>query len=545
MLPLTHLRRVSRKPRSTARAVVGLTFAVFLTLSPMPASAHTGFESSSPADGALLSDSVETITMVFTAEAEPTGDGFQILDANGVLRIPTDATSPDGRTWILRLDPPLATGEIGVRWKVKAPDKHPIEGGFRFTINTPDAVTSDLPPSAAQTPPSSVSSLDGTPNETTSEEGTTTDSAELAAGSRSIDDFLAVDSSASQGAARLGVLGRILGLSGTLLGIGALAFALLVLRAPSSDVTHVIHWVRRAGILAIIGSVLESASQLVVESGSWSGIWSPSTIWAVFFSSFGIAIALRIAGGYLLVAETSLEIGPAVDAADPVRAVRELVSVSVGHVDQRVRSGSDPANGTSAVSKPTHPYHQAGDAAWAPTIDSAGALVGSALLLASFAFDGHTASKGDRVITAIVNTVHVTGAAVWTGGLLMLAIVLWRRKRQDRDLRALQLALRFSVVAAIALAFVGAAGLLLTIIVLDSPQDLWLTAWGRILMLKTLAVALAAAMGAYNHRVLIPQLTRDPDNPELDREFRRTVTAESLALLVVVILTAFLVGAAS
>ncbi len=542
MTLLIHRQRVLPMPRSNTQFIAGLILAALLVLSPTPASAHTGFESSNPANGAVLNTPVETIAVVFTAEAEPTGDGFQILNPDGALRTPAEATSADGRTWILRFEPPLATGEIGVRWKVKAPDKHPIEGSFRFTIDTPDAMTGNRPVSDAQTALPSTSGPSDAANKVTTEEDAT---AERAAGPSTIDDFLAVDSAATQGADRLAVLGRTLGLSGTLLGIGALAFAFLVLRAPSSDVTHVIHWVRRAGILAITGPLLESAAQLAMESGAWSGIWSPSTIWSVFFSSFGIAIALRIAGGYLLVAETSLEVGPALEAVDPIRAVRELVSVGAGHVEQLVRAGPGAGNVTSGGDKPTHPYHQNGDAAWVPTVDSAGALLGSALLLISFAFDGHTASKGDRVITAIVNTIHVTGAAVWTGGLLMLAIVLWRRKRQGRDLRALQLALRFSVVAATALALVGGAGLLLTFIVLDSPQSLWQTPWGRILMLKTAAVALAAGMGAYNHQVLIPQLTRDPDNLEQDREFRRTVTAESLVLLLVVILTAFLVGAAS
>ncbi len=524
MLKSNSWRHVPPTTGPAKRLIAALAFAVILTLSPTPASAHTGFESSDPANGTVLGQPVAAITLVFTAQAEPSGDGFQVLDSDGVLRTPITETSPDGRTWILQFEPPLPSGEIGVRWKVKAPDKHPIEGSFRFVVETVGPASNGSGPLTEPTSP--------TLNE-------------LPATTTNLDSFLQVDSSATQGAARLGALGRFLGLSGTLLGVGALAFALLVLRGTSGDVSHVVYWIRRAGVLAILGPVLTSAAQLVVESGSWSGIWSPSVIWSTFFSSFGIAIALRIGGGYLLASETSLDIHPATRATDPVLAVKELVAVGIGQVDVRLRAGSESVTDPGPNNQPSLPYHQDGDAAWAPTTESAGALLGSALLVLSFAFDGHTASKGDRVVTAIVNTIHVTGAAVWTGGLIMLALVLWRRNRLDRELRALQLALRFSVVAAIALAFVGGAGLLLTFIVLDSPQELWSTPWGRLLMLKTAVVALAAGMGAYNHRVLIPQLSRDVNNVELDREFRRTVTGEALVLLFATAATAFLVSAAS
>ena len=60
---------------------------------------------------------------------------------------------------------------------------------------------------------------------------------------------------------------------------------------------------------------------------------------------------------------------------------------------------------------------------------------------------------------------------------------------------ALQLAVRFSVLATIALVAVGVAGVILTVVVLDSPSELWATEWGRTLIAKTLFVAVAAAAG--------------------------------------------------
>lgn len=138
--------------RSTRRLTVGLLLALTgLFLFAAPASAHTGFESSDPADGAVLDAPVDVITLVFTGPAEPTGDGFQVLDPSGELRQPTEATTDDGSAWVLRFDPPIAGGAVGVRWMVKAPDAHPIDGSFSFTVPAvpPPLVEEDPTPTAA------------------------------------------------------------------------------------------------------------------------------------------------------------------------------------------------------------------------------------------------------------------------------------------------------------------------------------------------------------------------------------------------------------
>ena len=193
----------------------------------------------------------------------------------------------------------------------------------------------------------------------------------------------------------------------------------------------------------------------------------------------------------------------------------------------------------------SEPYLHDGDHVWLPTLGSSGAVLGAFALLAAFLFDGHTVTKGHRLVTGVVDVIHVAGGAVWVGGVLMLASVLWRRRRQHREVRALQLGVRFSVVASIALVAVGLAGLVLTVIILDSPSELWATEWGRVLIAKTLFVAVAAAAGGYNHKVLIPQLDRAPDDPVLADRFRSIVTGEAAALVAVVVLTALLMGAAS
>ena len=63
-------------PRKTVAGIASTV--IFLLLLTSPASAHTDFESSTPSDGAAVDGPFGEITLVFTTEAEPVGDKFQI-----------------------------------------------------------------------------------------------------------------------------------------------------------------------------------------------------------------------------------------------------------------------------------------------------------------------------------------------------------------------------------------------------------------------------------------------------------------------------------
>ena len=491
--------------------------------------AHTGFEASDPSDGATLNAPVDVITITFTGQAEPTGEGFQLLDPAGQLRQPTAATTADGLVWVLRFDPPVEGGVSGVRWTVKAPDAHPIDGSFSFTVDVP--VQAPVEPAPVAQPPVAREPV---------EQQVVVDDAPS-----QLEQFLDTDDDPTRTPRRIGAAGRVLSLVGTLVGVGGLIFAAAVLRGDRTDVRHVLHWVRRAGVLVVTGALVELVAQVALEGGGkWSELWSVSALGAVISSSFGIAVVLRVVGGVGLASGARIDIANATDASDPVVAIRELVGVGAASRHEVATSDSQAPRHGRPVSV-GEPYVHQGDEAWLPTMASAGAMFGAVALLAAHLFDGHTVTKGNRVFTGLVDLVHVAGGAVWAGGVMMLATVLWRRHRQGRELRALQLAIRFSVVATIALVAVGLAGLALAVIILDSPSELWATEWGRILIAKATFVAVAAAAGGYNHRVLIPQMNRAPDDPSLAWKFRSIVTGEAAALGIVLVLTAFLMGAAS
>jgi len=79
--------------------------------------------------------------------------------------------------------------------------------------------------------------------------------------------------------------------------------------------------------------------------------------------------------------------------------------------------------------------------------------------MVSFWFDGHTVSKGFRPLHALINSVHLLAGSIWVGGVVMMAIVVWRRSRAGRPTGAAELALRFSPLATLSLVAVAAAGL--------------------------------------------------------------------------------------
>ena len=127
----------------------------------------------------------------------------------------------------------------------------------------------------------------------------------------------------------------------------------------------------------------------------------------------------------------------------------------------------------------------------------------------------------------------------------MLAMVIARRNRNNIATRSLQLAVRFSVVATVALVAAGLAGVVLSVVILDSPSQLWSTPWGQLLLVKVALVAVAAAGGAYNHKVIVPELERSANDAGVAHRFRSVVTLEAVTLVAVTITTALLIGSSA
>ncbi len=341
-----------------------------------------------------------------------------------------------------------------------------------------------------------------------------------AASTPSLDEFLAVDSSTP--GETTATVGRLIGFLGVAIGLGAFAFVATALRGRREEVRHALSVVRVLGLVVALGAVVEYVGVARIGGESLISGWSTAP---------GFATVLRVVGGIGLAVGVAGTISRG-RVQRPMRRPSTVRSLSAAVVDDLATQPTRTADGDPIVR-------------WVPDARSWPALGGVVLIIASFWFDGHTVSKGFRPLHALVNSVHVAAGAVWVGGVVMMAAVIWRRYRSGRAMRVVELVVRFSKIATVALAAVVAAGGVMAFLVLDSFSELTGTTWGQILLLKTAAVGLAMIGGAYNHFRLLPALESDPESPELLAALRSTVTAEAIMLVFVVSVTAWLVAAAS
>ncbi|WP_158412303.1 copper resistance CopC/CopD family protein [Ilumatobacter nonamiensis] len=590
-----HLETAVERVRRHAAALLVIAIATMagLSVSGGTVSAHTDFSGSTPSDGDVIDEPVELISLVFTGESEEAGDGFVVLDATGQVREPTSVSvGPGGKVFTLSFDPALAGGEIGVRWSVRAPDKHPIEGAFAFTVTAPATDAAAASTSANSSTPVSQSPADAPAATVAADDDMSNMSAAEMA---SMDEFLTVDT--SRPGESQATLGRLLSFAGIALAIGGIAFAATTLRGERFEVVRLIQAVRIVGCVVAVGAAIQYAGVARIAGESLSSYWS---------SSQGFASVLRGLGGVAIAVGLAATLAP-VQSERRARSLSSAVNTSndtdvadqfwgaLGaeperrsgrrHIDdtRRERTTSAPARRDEAVAlrdpgltmarqqtltveveparaqgqlprDPDLSIEASGDdpdrvdavrQRWVPTRASAVAFAGCGFAVVSFWFDGHTVSKGWRPLHAIANSVHVVAGSVWMGGLVAMAVVIWQRHRRGAPPRALELVVRFSEVASIALGAVVVAGLVMAVSVLDSFGELTGTEWGQLLLLKSAAAVLAMCGGAYNHFRLIPALDNDPHDPSLHERMRSVVTAEAILLGFAVAVTAWLVAAAS
>ena len=480
------------------------------------ASAHTDFESSIPSDQEVAEGPLDRVTVNFTNAAIAAGEGFELLDPSGAVRTPSSIDPTDGTSFVLGFDPPLTAGTYGVRWNVQAGDAHPIEGTFVFEVTEPPPAssTTTVPAIAAPTTPGTTVPAIATPITSTTS-STVPVVATSGSNATALEDFLASDT--TDDAIAAGRFGRAITFAGTVFGVGALAALVWVIRGRRVEILTQLSWIRLAGIVVATGGLIELAA---LQTAQDVGIGQ------LVDSKAGLAAVLKLIGGVLVWFGLHSRAGRLIG---PTHSLSAAVSADL--------AGPTPTS--------SRDDRAAGEHRWAPSSTAAIGLAGYALILASFWFDGHTVSKGPWALHSLVNLVHVGAAAVWGGGVFAMTTVVWHRRRRSEHAGLAAMVIRFSTLATASLVAVIVAGVTMAVLILDTPGDLFATTWGRILVAKTLAVAVAAGMGAYNHYRLRPALEQSPDDPALANELRTSLTIESAVLAAVVILTAWLVASAT
>ena len=274
----------------------------------------------------------------------------------------------------------------------------------------------------------------------------------------------------------LRALGLGLAIPTLCLSAGLLAFVAFVHRGPRAEVFALAPLALWAAVVAVAGAAIEVAGIARLFGTSWTD---------ALVDGRAPAALLRLAGATLIV----------------LGLFEAPVTRPVGELDEERWS-----------------------AAGAGVFAAVGALVG----LVSFQFDGHTVSRGPRAVHAAIDFVHVTAGSVWAGGVVGLVVVFHRRRTSVTGL-----AHAFGRLATVTLVVVAAAGVVMSLFIVDAPGDYVDTPWGRRLLIKLAAVAVAAAIGTYHHFRAVPT----------GADLRRSLTVEAAALLAVLVVSAFLVRA--
>ncbi|WIE67962.1 copper resistance CopC family protein [Curtobacterium sp. MCLR17_054] len=155
-----------RTARTTAAALAIVAAGLLTLVGVQPASAHSALTSSTPADGAVVTEPLETVDLTFS-EAPlaglDAGLRIQVTDASGA-DVATGDVTVSGTTMRRAVD--LDQGRYTVLWRYVSPDGHPIEGELAFEyraaapVSTPSASVTPTP--TASTAPTSSATATAT-----------------------------------------------------------------------------------------------------------------------------------------------------------------------------------------------------------------------------------------------------------------------------------------------------------------------------------------------------------------------------------------------
>ncbi|MCF0091571.1 copper resistance protein CopC [Micromonospora sp. NPDC049114] len=160
------------------------------------------------------------------------------------------------------------------------------------------------------------------------------------------------------------------------------------------------------------------------------------------------------------------------------------------------------------------------------------AVLGGAALL-TWPLAGHPAASPAPAVSVVVDAVHLGSMAVWLGGLLMLAVFLLRQA-DERELGAILPI--WSRWAALAVSALLLAGTVQALIEVATPDALFTTTYGRLLLAKIGLFAIVIAVAAYSR-----QLVRRRTAAQRPTPVRRAVLVELAVTVVVLGLSATLV----
>ncbi|HET7585957.1 MAG TPA: CopD family protein [Gemmatimonadaceae bacterium] len=441
------MRRATR--RIAARLPVTLlgAFAAALLLA-VPAWAHTHLVRSDPQRDSVVHEQLHRVLLVFSEPPQVGLTTIRLMAPDGrTLSLPVQRDSTDHNAVWAPVAEPLAPGAYRIDWKTVSPDGHPAAGSVPFTMAAPD-------------PADSAARADAIATAATPAAGAGAGAAQRSAATQEPEGGFGVTSP-------LYVVIRWLVYAGILGIIGAIVFHLIVIRLAMvrsrdwgvlrSAATERARTVgMRAAWLFIIATLLRAVAQCVAVNGP-----------AAPFASARVALLfLHTLWGWAWFAALAAAIASVVAFA-------------------RIRRGLRYGWGLAAA---------------------------AALVMAlALSLSGHAVAVQSAVPVAVaLDAVHIVAAGGWLGTLLVLVLAGIPAARQisaEQPAPALRdLVTVFSPVTLTSAAIIVVTGLITAWFHLGSIPALWSTPYGRVLIIKLVALVATLAVGAYNWKVLTPRL---------------------------------------
>lgn len=197
--------------------------------------------------------------------------------------------------------------------------------------------------------------------------------------------------------------------------------------------------------------------------------------------------------------------------------------------------------------------------------------VAGGIALLSFLVDGHTRTVEPIWLMLTGDALHLVAGAVWFGGLVVLLRELRARKLADDPVGGATMLAGWSRLAMWSVAGVVVGGTAMSYATVRTPLALVTSTYGQLLQVKLLLAVVVIGVGAWNHLRLVPRIeealpvpaggstTTTPDASDSDGgtvegdgddarirtglawlRLRRTVRAEVLILLAILLVTGFL-----
>lgn len=245
--------------------------------------------------------------------------------------------------------------------------------------------------------------------------------------------------------------------------------------------------------LSILGLTGEAAQTAIIV-GIWSGI-----------------VVTALAGS----AAIGLQAGLLAD--DGLRGIWDVEMIAIVMDGPAGNSFWLRTAGILAIAVSTALPHRAG-----LTIGVSGAVS----VALSFGLVGHALAVDDAVLAIMVG-LHFAAVAHWFGSLWPI----FRSARRDSLVEAAEIADRFGRTAVWTVAVLFAAGVFSAVVLVQTPENLFNTPYGRQLILKVVVVFGIVGLGALNKLRLVPRMERGDERARHD--LCRSIALEA-ALMVVV-----------